>query len=101
MTKSGYSMNDNSVVKESLTTAVDGGTYSAVICGLVSVLEHDSCSFHHIWKISHDHMKQFANTCYEAFDESRRKSEAEQADADDLVELEKIQKRLDEKGGEE
>ncbi|MDA3923652.1 MAG: hypothetical protein PF904_03015 [Kiritimatiellae bacterium] len=46
-------------------------------------------------------MKQFANARYEEFDVSRGKAEAEQADADDFAELERIQKRLDDKGGSE
>ncbi len=48
-----------------------------------------------------DLMKQFAHARYEEFDVIRRKAEAEQADTDDLAELERIQKRLDDKGGSE
>lgn len=48
--------------------------------------------------ISHDAMQEIAHERYEQFDASRRLAEARQADADDLSELEKIEKQLEQKG---
>lgn len=44
--------------------------------------------------VSHEQMKEIVHDCYEKFDDSRRRVEAEQADADDLAELERIRKSL-------
>ena len=52
-----------------------------------------------VGSISHEQMKEIAHDRYEKFDASRRKAEAEQADAYDLAELERIQKKLDDKKG--
>jgi len=46
-------------------------------------------------------LKQLARASYEEFDVKRRKTEAEQVDTDDLAELERIQKRHDDKSGDE
>lgn len=47
--------------------------------------------------ISHDAMQKIAHERYEAFDATRRLAEAQQADVDDLIELEKIEKQLEQK----
>lgn len=49
--------------------------------------------------ISHDAMQKIAHERYEEFDAARRLAEARQADADDLSELEQIEKQLEQKGG--
>ncbi len=49
--------------------------------------------------ISHDAMQKIAHERYEEFDAARRLDEARQADADDLSELEQIEKQLEQKGG--
>ena len=47
--------------------------------------------------VSHDAMQQIAHKRYEEFDAARRLAEARQADVDDLAELEKIGKQLEQK----
>jgi hypothetical protein len=47
--------------------------------------------------ISHDAMQKIARERYEEFDAARRLAEARQADADDLTELEQIEKQLEQK----
>ncbi len=47
--------------------------------------------------ISHDAMQKIAHERYEEFDAARRLAEAQQADVDDLIELEKIEKQLEQK----
>ncbi len=47
--------------------------------------------------ISHDAMQKIAHERYEEFDAARRLAEAQQADVDDLLELEKIEKQLEQK----
>jgi hypothetical protein len=44
--------------------------------------------------ISHDDMKRIAHERYDAFDETRRSAEALAADADDLREIEELEKKL-------
>ena len=51
--------------------------------------------------IAHDAMQKIAHQRYEAFDAARRVAEARQADADDLTELEQIEKQLEQKGSKE
>lgn len=51
--------------------------------------------------VSHEQMTEIVHDYYEKFDDSRRRAEAAQADADDLSELESIQKRLDDQKGQE
>jgi hypothetical protein len=53
----------------------------------------------HAGTVSHDDMQRIAHERYEAFDENRRLAEAQQADAEDLAELEQIEKALEGKGG--
>ncbi len=50
--------------------------------------------------ISHDAMQKIASERFETFDAARRLAEARQADADDLIELEQIEKLLEQKDGE-
>lgn len=47
--------------------------------------------------ISHERMQQIAHERYEEFDASRRLAEARQADAEDLAELEQLEKDLEKK----
>lgn len=49
--------------------------------------------------VSHNDMQQIAHERYESFDAARRLAEARQADADDLAELEQLEKELKQKGG--
>jgi hypothetical protein len=51
----------------------------------------------HKGSISHDAMQKIARERYEQFDAARRLAEARQADADDLSELEQIEKQLEQK----
>lgn len=44
--------------------------------------------------VSHEQMKQVVQDCYEAFDQSRRSAEAREDDRRELVELERLEKRL-------
>jgi hypothetical protein len=44
--------------------------------------------------VSHEQMKQVVQECYEAFDQSRRSAEAREDDRRELVELERLEKRL-------
>jgi hypothetical protein len=44
--------------------------------------------------VSHEHMKQVAHERYEQFDQHRRQAEALAADAQEMVELERLEKRL-------
>lgn len=46
-------------------------------------------------RVSHKAMQKIAHERYEEFDASRRLAEARQADADDIVELEQIEKELE------
>lgn len=50
--------------------------------------------------ISHDAMQKIAHERYEEFDAARRLAEARQADAEDLTELEQIERQLEQKGRE-
>jgi hypothetical protein len=45
-------------------------------------------------KISHSRMEQVASSAYEAFDEQRRLADAEAANAEDLSQLEDLEKNL-------
>lgn len=47
--------------------------------------------------VSHEDMKQIANARYDAFDQNRRAAEALEADADDLKEIELLERRLKKK----
>jgi len=49
----------------------------------------------HAGNISHDDMQRIAQERYDAFDENRRLADAEQADAEDLAELEQIEQRME------
>ena len=49
--------------------------------------------------LSHETMQQIAHERYETFDAARRLSEAQHADADELSELEQLEKQLKQKGG--
>jgi hypothetical protein len=49
---------------------------------------------HGAGSVSHDNMVSIANTRYESFDEQRRNTEALQADAADLQEIEQLEKRV-------
>ena len=48
--------------------------------------------------VSHEHMKNIVTDRYEAFDQQRRAIEAQAADADDLKEIEQLEKDLQHKG---
>ena len=52
-------------------------------------------------EISHKHMEQVAHERYEQFDTARRLAEALQADAEDLAELEQLEKEIKKKTGKE
>ena len=47
--------------------------------------------------VSHDDMKRIAHGLYDDFDQSRRAAEAVAADADDLKQIEELEKKLEEK----
>jgi hypothetical protein len=49
--------------------------------------------------ISHDDMKSIAHDRYATFDQNRKKAEALEADAEDVKELENVEKRLKKGGG--
>ncbi len=48
--------------------------------------------------VSKETMQQIARERYDTFDSARRLADAQQADADDLAELEKLEKELEQKG---
>ena len=48
----------------------------------------------HAGSVSHEQMKQLAHERYEQFDQNRRHAEALAADAQELAELERLEKRL-------
>ncbi|MCC7300978.1 MAG: virulence RhuM family protein [Verrucomicrobia bacterium] len=53
----------------------------------------------HAGAVSHEAMQRIAQERYETFDENRRLADAKQADAEDLSELEQIEKALENKKG--
>jgi hypothetical protein len=53
----------------------------------------------HAGTVSHDDMQRIAHERYETFDENRRVAEAQQADAEDIAELEQIETQLKQTGG--
>jgi len=48
------------------------------------------------YRVSHDAMKQIAHERYDTFDQHRRTAEAAEADAEDLKQLEAIEKQIEE-----
>lgn len=55
----------------------------------------------HAGSLSHEAMQQIAGERYAEFDEHRRAAEAKQADAEEIEELARIEKRLEEKTGQD
>ena len=100
-------MDENSVVKESLTTAADGKKYRTKLynqgtdpgllarqCGQVARLSRPALKG--AGTVSRSQMEQRVELRYEAFDQKRRAAEARLADAADLKELEQLQLNLQE-----
>lgn len=111
-------LSENSVVKESLTTASDGKRYRTNLYRLEMILAigyrvrsprgtpfrdrllefNERPVLDGKGSISNERMKAIAHERYETFDENRRRAEAEEADEEDLRELEALEKQIKEKG---
>jgi hypothetical protein len=60
---------------------------------------NDKAILDHAGVVSHDDMQRIAHERYDRFDENRRLAEAQQADAEDLAELEELQHKIEKTHG--
>jgi hypothetical protein len=89
-------LHKSSVVKESLTTAMDGKKYRTQLYNLDLILAigyrvRSKRGVQGAGSISRERMERIAHERYGLFDQQRSKAEREQADANDLQEIEQIE----------
>ena len=79
-------LSEDSVVKESLTTAADGKAYSTKLYNLDAILA--------VGSISHDQMEARTGELYLKFNQRRKRQEAIQADQQDEADLKALETKI-------